>query len=139
MKKKLVCVLIHICLVTVGLGQTDKYPLGSFVDDYGIQYDISKELWFQKPGNKYDVVKWDSEKMFLIAKNRKDNVAHGGLWTRIDWMPLNDMKPYTWAFCITEYKAKTHADAEKNETADRKNPMKGCNGFPFSRLKKVNK
>ena len=141
--RRLLMAMLLISMLGVSLiGQkSDTGPpgliLGNWVDDYGIEYEISKDTWFQKPGNKYDVVKWDDKKQYMIAYNEDENVAHGGLWTRIDWMKLEKMAPYEWAFCITEYKAKTRAEAEGNWSADRSKPKEGCNGFPFSRMKRI--
>ena len=57
-----------------------------------------------------------------------------GLFTRIDWVRL-DMAPFTWAFCMTAYKATPADSAEATQPAKRDVPRTGCNGFPFSRMK----
>jgi hypothetical protein len=57
-------------------------------------------------------------------------------WTRIDWAPLSGMAPYTWAFCLSAYDAATADLAEAARTARRDNLRTGCNGFPFSRMKR---
>ena len=52
-------------------------------------------------------------------------------------MTFSNMEPYFWGFCLTVYDAATEKIAKKTAYVDRKNPKKGCNGYPFSRMKKV--
>ncbi|MEO8294741.1 MAG: hypothetical protein ABI613_04425 [Gemmatimonadota bacterium] len=111
--------------------------IGSFSDDYGIGYQISDTLWQLGNRDRYHIAAWNDSAGYLVAQNDPGNVADGGKWTRIDWLLLDGMPPYEWAFCLTEYKADTKAQAEANRTADRPNPRKGCNGFPFSRMRRV--
>jgi hypothetical protein len=109
---------------------------GEFEDDYGITYSITSERWIQHPGSTYLITKWDAEEQYLIAQNGPDNPTSAGLWTRIDWMELEGMQPYAWAFCLSAYEAPTAEEAEQVQIADRGNPRTGCNGFPFSRMKR---
>lgn len=108
-----------------------------FSDDYGIKYSISESLWIQQPSSRYHILKWNKEKQYIIAKNGAQNKSDSGLYTRIDYMQFTGMEPYTWGFCLSVYNAVTDSIAEfgPNKT-DRLNPRKGCNGFPFSRMKK---
>ena len=103
--------------------------LGEFSDDYGIAYRIDAGEWWQRPAARYRVVAWHPEAQYLIARDS------AGLWTRIDWMPLDGMPPYRWAFCLSAWDAKTRAEAERSAIADRSAPKTGCNGFPFSRMR----
>jgi hypothetical protein len=107
-----------------------------FSDDYGIKYSITDSLWIQHPSSKYHVLRWNKEKQYIIAKNDGQNKSDAGLYTRIDYMLFSGMKPYTWGFCLSVYNAVSDSIAEfgPNKT-DRANPRKGCNGFPFSRMK----
>ncbi len=114
----------------------DSLVLGTFVDDYGIQYQITSSEWVQMPGTIFHVRKWDPENMYLIAQNDSDNPGDGGLWTRIDWVLLPDMPDYTWAYCLTAYDAQS-AEAAEATQANRDQPRSGCNGFPFSRMKRI--
>jgi len=107
-----------------------------FVDDYGIQYSISAEAWFQHPVSTYRVVQWRSDAQYLIAQNDAANPSDAGLWTRIDWVVLSDMPPYEWAFCMSAYAAPTAAEAESTTTAQKASPRTGCNGHPFSRMQR---
>ena len=110
----------------------------SFTDDYGIQYTISTSLWLQHPSSRYHILKWNKEQQYIITKNDVQNKTDAGLFTRIDYMNFSGMEPYTWGFCLSVYNAATDSIAEfgPNKT-DRTNPRKGCNGFPFSRMKKT--
>jgi len=111
--------------------------LGNFIDDYDIHYNISDSLWMQYPDTKYHVLKWNVIDQYIIARNDTGNSGDGGLYTRIDYMPFENMKPYLWGYCFTVYNAKSDHEAEAAAFADRRNPKKGCGGFPFSRMKKT--
>ena len=113
--------------------------IGNFMDDYKIHYSINDSLWTQFPKAKYRIIKWNAEKQYIIAKNDTNNQTEKNLYTRIDYMTFANMAPYEWGFCLTAYDAQTSDAAEANEKADRTNPRKGCNGFPFSRMKRVEK
>ncbi|MTI89491.1 MAG: hypothetical protein FH748_16170 [Balneolaceae bacterium] len=131
-------------LIIVLAGCTDSaqdlpdFITGSFQDDYNISYQISEDLWFQKPDARYHIVHWDLEKQFLVARNDSANPSQAGLYTRFDWMRFDDMPPYTWGHCMTVYDAESIEEAKQVTSPDRKNPKKGCNGFPFSRMQKTN-
>jgi hypothetical protein len=111
--------------------------LGEFVDDYGDRYTISAEEWFHHPAVRYRIVMWNVEHQYAIAQNAPTNLRSPDLWTRIDWMPLPDMLPYEWAFCLSAYEAATVEAAEATRIARREQPTTGCNGFPFSRMRRV--
>lgn len=111
--------------------------IGDFVDDYGIVYRISEQTWHQLPNTRYRVVRWHPEAQYLVAQNDASNASDAGLWTRIDWIALPGMPPYEWAFCLSAYDAPTQADAEHTTIARRDEPKTGCNGFPFSRMRRV--
>ncbi len=112
---------------------------GNFTDDYDIQYSINDSLCIQYPNSKYHIISCDTIAKYILAKNDANNPGDTGLYTRIDYMYLQNMKPYKWGFCLTVYNAATLAEAKNKAAADRNNPMKGCNGYPFSRMKKENK
>lgn len=111
------------------------FLLGDFDDDYGIRYEITDSVWAQLPQSRYVIERWD-RRGFAIARNHADNVEDGGLWTRIDWVRLEDMNPWEWGFCLTIWDAASPVLAEQATTADRLDPRTGCNGFPFSRMKR---
>ena len=111
--------------------------LGAFTDDYGGRYRITSTAWQHGTRNRYDVVAWYPDSQFVIARNAETNPTDGGMWTRIDWMPLEGMAPYTWAFCLSAYKAPTREAAQATQVANRGTPRTGCSGFPFSRMQRV--
>lgn len=110
---------------------------GKFIDDYGIRYTINDTLWTQHPGINYHIIKWNIKEQYIIAANDSKNPGEAGLYTRIDYMSFENMEPFRWGFCLTVYDAKTDTEAETKAKADRQNPRKGCGGFPFSRMKRV--
>ncbi len=110
---------------------------GNFMDDYGIQFTINDSVWTQHPNVNYHIISWDTTAQFILAKNDNNNPGDHGLFTRIDYMLLPGMEPFNWGFCLTVYKAKTIEEAQSAISADRLNPKKGCNGYPFSRMKRT--
>lgn len=111
--------------------------LGDFVDDYGIAHRITAEQWLQRPDTRYHVVAWHPEAQYLIARNDAGNRADPERWTRIDWLVLPGMPPWDWAFCLSAYDAPTQAEAERRDIARRDTPKTGCNGYPFSRMRRA--
>ena len=111
--------------------------LGDFVDDYGIGHRIDANEWLQRPDTRYRVVAWHTDAQHLIAQNDATNRSDAGRWTRIDWIALPGMPPYKWAFCLSAWEAATQADAERADIARRDTPKTGCNGYPFSRMRRV--
>ena len=118
-------------------GAPPDFLLGHFVDDYDNLYEISATNWIQPPHGEYVIVRWDPAGQYAIARNGDQNTSEPGLWTRIDWMRLEGMAPYGWAYCYTAYDAPNAAAAESAKAADRSAPKTGCNGFPFSRMKRA--
>ncbi len=122
--------------------ETDSVPAifkGDFKDDYDIRYTISDSLWLQYPAAKYHILKWNTREEYIIARNDSKNPSEKDLYTRIDYMLLNNMGKWTWGFCLTVYDATSETSAERSNPADRQNPKKGCNGFPFSRMRQIEK
>lgn len=111
--------------------------LGQFEDDYGGSHSVSATTWTQGASTRYHVIRWVPHEQYLIAHNDSANRSDGGKWTRIDWLPLLGMPPYEWAFCFSAYNAPTPEAAESARMAQRETPRTGCNGFPFSRMKRA--
>jgi hypothetical protein len=111
--------------------------LGNFMDDYGIRYAVTDSLWIQYPSSKYHILKWNEKEQYIIARNDDKNPDDKGLYTRIDYMQFANMEPFLWGFCLSAFNAKTDSLAEATGHAGRDNPRKGCNGFPFSRMKRI--
>lgn len=116
---------------------TDTSLLGNFTDDYKIRYTITGYTFTQHPGVTYHLISYNKKEQYLIACNDRSNVSDGGLFTRVDIMRFTNMEPWRWGFCLTAYKAASREEAEKTAAADRANPKKGCNGYPFSRMRRV--
>lgn len=137
---KISLTIIFIVLVNTLNAQklAPSFIKGNFTDDYGIKYSINDTLWVQHPNTKYHIVKWNEKEQYLIAKNGSGHKADENKYTRIDFMTFEGMSPWNWGFCLTAYKASSDLEAEQTAAADRKNPKKGCNGYPFSRMKVVN-
>ena len=111
---------------------------GDFTDDYGINYTISDSVWIQHPKTRYYIVSVNAKEHYIIARNAESNATDKNLYTRIDYMTFERMEPFNWGFCLSVYNAKTDKEAEAVTIADRQNPRKGCNGYPFSRMKRSN-
>ena len=110
---------------------------GNFTDDYGIRYRISDTTFEQLPDVKYYILKWDTANRYIITQNSASNPSEKSLYSRIDYMPFTGMEPWHWGFGLTRYDAASAAIAEASPAAGRDNPRKGCNGYPFSRMKRL--
>lgn len=110
---------------------------GSFVDDYGIEYIIKDSTWKMLPNYSYQILKTNENEQYLICKNGDSNPTDAGLYSRIDYMFFENMKDYAWGFCLSAFDSKSINEAEKALAPNRSNPLIGCNGFPFSRMKRV--
>jgi hypothetical protein len=111
--------------------------LGNFMDDYGIRYTVTDTLFTQHPNVKYHIISWNTAEQYLLARNDDKNPSEKGLYTRIDYMSFSNMEPFLWGFCLTTYNATSVKEARDKARADRQNPRKGCNGYPFSRMKRT--
>ncbi len=110
--------------------------LGTFEDDYREPHAITADSWRHGSGTTYLITDWNPESQFLVARNAPDNASERNRWTRIDWVRLEGMPPYDWAFCLSVYDAPTRAAALAAPPANRAAPRTGCNGFPFTRMKR---
>jgi len=115
----------------------DSMVLGEFEDDYGIRHTVTSTEWIHHPRSRYHIVRWSPQEQYLIARNDPANPADGGRWTRIDWLRLPGMPPYSWGFCLSAHKAASAEAAESTHVARRETPRTGCSGFPFSRMRRV--
>lgn len=116
--------------------QNDAFIIGDFQDDYNYQYHITNDKWLLQPELLYQFTKWDKENNYIIASSR-DKTSGKKKYTRIDYVLLEDMVPYTWCYCISNYEKESPDEAESIINIDSNDLKKGCNGFPFSRMKKV--
>ena len=111
--------------------------IGEFEDDYGERHSIGVATWFQRPRNRYEIVRWAPAQRFLIARNDSTNPGPRGRWSRIDWVALEGMPPYAWAFCFSAFDARSEAAAESVSIARPDTPRSGCNGHPYTRMKSI--
>ncbi len=118
------------------LQQIPKSLLGKFKDDYGSIYQIQPKEWIQDGNIKYHLLQYNKRENYFIAQNDNGNPSDRGLYSRIDIMYFENMKPWVWGYCLTTYKAASVQEAMNTVTVDRINPRKGCNGYPFSRMKR---
>jgi hypothetical protein len=110
---------------------------GTFEDDYGSRYELSAERFVHGTRSVYHIVEWHVAERFFVAQNAAENPSDGGLWTRIDWLTFTDQGPFGWGYCFTTYRAATREAARDTPPADRRAPRSGCNGFPFSRMRRA--
>lgn len=132
--------LISACQSTAKISEQKlKVPeelLGAFSDDYGSNYIITSSEWMHGKSIKYHLLQFNKEGNYFIARNADTNPLQGGLFTRIDIVYFDNMEQWKWGYCLTEYKAATLKDAKNALAANKQNLLKGCNGFPFTRMKK---
>jgi hypothetical protein len=111
--------------------------IGEFQDDYGDRHTITTGEWLQRPRNRFHILRWAPGARFLIAQNDSTNRGGRGRWTRIDWLRLDGMPPYEWAFCFSAYDAPSAAAAESVTIAKPETPKTGCNGYPYTRMRRI--
>ena len=139
---RFVIVMLFICLIIscrtshTASSHLPRWIKGAYTDDYGIEYTIDDTLIRQHGIALYHVVESNAPEQYLLVRNDSINVYGRGLYSRIDYMPFTGMEPYTWGYCLTVYQAPDMATARKATPADRSAPKTGCNGYPFSRMKK---
>lgn len=115
------------------------FLVGRFVDDYGIRYTISEKEWLMEPNQRFEILEWNTEGQYALAKNHRDNGSDANRYSRIDFMLFGEeMKPFYWGFCFSAFNADSQSEARAVAIADRENPKTGCNGYPFSRMRKLN-
>ena len=113
-----------------------KFMIGVFEDDYGVSYKIERHTIHLLPNDKYHVIQVNLNERYLILQNDSLNQFAASLYSRVDFQQLENMNPFKWAFCFSNYEAESVEDALITDNIDKSNLKKGCNGFPFSRMKK---
>jgi hypothetical protein len=116
--------------------QLPSWMTGQFSDDYGINYTINDTVFIMEGAARYHILQWNEKEQYLLTQNDTTNKTDKGLYTRIDYMSFTGMEPFKWGYCFTVYNAIDTAAALRAAAADRTNPKKGCNGYPFSRMKR---
>ena len=143
MKRAIIYILLVIQLLscnqsTKNLSASTSEYTGKFEDDYGIEYRITSTQFIQEPRIIYNIMEWNTKEQYIITQNAATNPSEPSLFTRIDYVALNNMEPFSWGFCYTTYNAASASAAKATIAADKTNPKKGCGGYPFSRMKKMN-
>ncbi len=131
--------LLNISCVTGSKYSHESLPtflMGEFEDDYGVQYQIDQQVFRLLPNDKFHIISVNKADGFLILQNDSLNTYAPSLFTRIDYQKLKNMEPYEWAFCFSSFKEASVKEAINNVNTKRADLMTGCNGFPFSRMKK---
>ena len=137
--KGLFAIILFCSCVSISKTKTQQLPgwlKGNFDDDYGMSYTVSDSVFVMEGAARYRILQWNEKEQYLLAQNDTSNKSDKGLYTRIDYMQFTGMEPFTWGYCFTVFNAPTLAAALKAAAADRANPRTGCNGYPFSRMKR---
>ena len=110
--------------------------LGTFEDDYKSRYVVTPQEWQHGSRATYHVTEWHPAERYAIAQNDEANPGEKGRWSRIDWMSLEGMAPFTWAYCLTVYDSPTpeaaraapaaRRDAQRPVATTSRSP--GCDG-----------
>lgn len=116
-------------------GSPEPIVIGQFIDDYNANHILSASEWRHGTRSRYHIVKWNAREQYFIAQNDSLNPGDGRLWSRVDWMRLDGMAPWTWAYCMSAFKAPTADSAESTRVVNRSTPRTGCSGFPFTRMR----
>ena len=111
------------------------FMIGQFEDDYGIQYQIDQGTFVLLPNDKFHIIRVDTIQRYLILHNDSLNAFAPSLYSRIDYQTLKNMAPFQWAFCFSNYEEESYIDALSKQNKSKSDLMKGCNEFPFSRMK----
>ncbi|NRB48148.1 MAG: hypothetical protein HRU41_10785 [Saprospiraceae bacterium] len=115
------------------------FLIGEFEDDYGVHYQIDQQVFRLLPNDKFHIKGVNKAEGFLILQNDSLNTYAPSLFTRIDYQKLKNMDPYEWAFCFSSFEEVSVEDATNKVNTQKTDLMTGCNGFPFSRMKKSGK
>jgi hypothetical protein len=135
MTRAFLILLIAAGCASTRSGRPEPLVIGSFVDDYDATHVLNATEWRHGSRARYHIVKWNAEGRYFIARNDPSNPSDGDLWSRVDWLKLDGMAPWTWAYCMSAFKAPTPDSAESTRGANRSTPRTGCNGFPFTRMR----
>ena len=111
---------------------------GDFEDDYGITYSISDSVFEMGDHTKIYILDWDLEEQFFVGQNDSSNIYDPLLYSRIDWMKFEQTGEFEWGFCMSAYNETTFDSTKSVESVNREAPKTGCNGYPFSRMRRIN-
>ncbi len=143
--KWIISALTSLCMVSTSCTTAPKpkedflptFLTGSFEDDYGVRYHIDQEVFHLLPDDEYHVLSVHRTEGYIILQNDSLNSFAPGLFTRIDYQQLENMELYEWAFCFSSYAAASVEEATTQVNTRKTDLMTGCDGFPFSRMKRL--
>lgn len=115
-----------------------EFLIGQFEDDYELRYTITDSLFKMEERTKIHITEWNFEEQYFIGQNDSLNQYDPLLYSRIDWTTFENMQPFEWGFCMSAYNAISIDSAVAVSTTNREVPKTGCNGHPFSRMKRIN-
>ena len=109
--------------------------IGNYVDNFMTSHVISASSWTQTyeggAPSVFHVRKVNNESQFLIAENDAMNEYNPSLFSRFDWVTVDDQLWY----CQTTFTAESVEDAEATPAADATDPsMSGCGMYAWSAL-----
>lgn len=109
--------------------------LGDFIDDYNTRYGITADR-FREGRTTYRIVEWHPAAQFLLAQQTDSTGATVARWSRFDWVMLPDQGAYRWGYCHSAWRAPSLDSARHTLVVNRDNPRRGCNGNPFTRMRR---
>ncbi|MFV1883664.1 MAG: hypothetical protein ACMZ7B_04200 [Balneola sp.] len=113
------------------------FLIGDFEDDYGVTYAIRDSVFMMEDHTKIHILDWNLDGQLFVGKNDSSNIYDPLLYSRIDWMKFENMGEFEWGFCLSAYNEISLDSARAVSVVNRENPKTGCNGYPFSRMKRL--
>lgn len=114
-----------------------EFMRGNFEDDYRVTYSVSDSVFKMEEHTKIHIVEWNLEEQFFLGQNDSSNIYDPLLYSRIDWMKFENMGEFEWGFCMSAYNEISLDSARAVSVVNREDPKTGCNGYPFSRMKRL--
>jgi hypothetical protein len=104
--------------------------IGSYVDDYGFDHEITQTEW-ETMGSVFHITQFSNADDYAVAQNDAANAYNPNLWSRFDWTRDANGDLF---YCQISYDAATEAAALAATGADRGDLSAGCSGFAWSKL-----
>jgi hypothetical protein len=115
-------------------GQGPLPVLGTWSDPFGQVHEVGADAWVTDGAFTYEVLRFDNEAEYLVARNGAGTGDAEGAYSRFDWA----FDDGAFSYCQIAFDAESEAAAEGADTADRQAlSTDGCNGFPWSELTAV--
>lgn len=105
---------------------------GEYTDQFSGSYEVGYLTW-ETFGSLFHVLQINLEEGYLIALNDKHNSYFPNLFSRFDWVQVEDQQYY----CQSSYDAATASEASANAVVDSSDPSNsgcGASGFSWSEL-----